>query len=78
LTARPQLKESFDMKTITYIVGTPDEIANALLNEKTRSLWDPNAKSATKTGDNSIKIVYNTSDSFSEAFTYQFVCDKEG
>jgi len=36
------------MKVVTYLIATPDEIANALTDEKVRPQWDMNVKSIEK------------------------------
>jgi hypothetical protein len=36
------------MKTVTYIIASPDEVANTLTDEKIRHLWDPSVKAAIK------------------------------
>lgn len=33
--------ETFELKMSTFLIGAPDELATALLDIKTRSLWDP-------------------------------------
>ena len=55
---KAHVKEPFDMKVVTYLTGSPDEIANCLMNEKQRSLWDPALKMMTKIGDDKYKIIY--------------------
>lgn len=50
-SAKSSMKEVFDLKSITYVIGSPDEVATALLDEKQRHLWDPSLKEAVKTPD---------------------------
>jgi hypothetical protein len=80
LTNRVSIKESFEQKTVTYLIGSPDEIANALVDEKTRSLWDPNVKTVARNNDETIKITYGALNQtpLNETIQYSFVCDKEG
>ena len=40
----PQIKDGFDLKIVTSFMGTPDDVAYALTNEKKRILWDPTLK----------------------------------
>lgn len=39
------IKDNFNIKAVTYLVGTPEEISFALIDEKLRPLWDPRIKS---------------------------------
>jgi hypothetical protein len=36
------------MKSVTYLVASPDEIAMTLTDVKSRQLWDPKVKSIVK------------------------------
>lgn len=36
------------MKAVTYLIASPDEIAQALVNEKTRKQWDLNLETVNK------------------------------
>lgn len=38
---KPSVTEGFSIKLLTYILGTPDEIANLLENAELRTQWDP-------------------------------------
>jgi hypothetical protein len=49
------IKQNFDMKVVTYVIATPDEIANALINEKQRPEWDLNVQSISKQGEDCFK-----------------------
>lgn len=60
LSNKVVIKDAFDLKTVTYLIGSPDEIANALVNEKTRSLWDPNLKSVQRNNQDVIQLNYGT------------------
>jgi hypothetical protein len=42
------------MKVVTYIIASPDEVANTLTDEKIRHLWDPSVKAAVKQSENVI------------------------
>ncbi len=80
LTNKAILKEAFELKTVTYLIGSPDEIANALVDEKTRSMWDPNVKTIIRNNDDTIKITYGAHSlvPLNETINYSFICDKEG
>lgn len=45
------------MKVVTSFIGSPDEIINALMNEKKRAQWDPTLKIMVKQ-QNKYKITY--------------------
>jgi hypothetical protein len=71
----------FDQKSLTYLIASPDEIANALVDEKIRPLWDPNVQSITKLGDDNLKVIYNpktNQNPITETLKYNFIVDKEG
>lgn len=36
------------MKTVTYLMASPDEVANVLTDEKLRCFWDPNVIAAVR------------------------------
>ena len=57
---KPSVTEGFSIKLLTYILGTPDEIANLLENAEKRTLWDPEVEQATKVGKDSISLRYST------------------
>jgi hypothetical protein len=42
---------TIEVKAVTYLLATPEEVANALVDEKTRAQWDPHTKSVQKKGD---------------------------
>ncbi len=75
-----KIKETFETKVITYLLGTPDEIAQALVDEKTRAAWDPNVSKIQKITDDTIKMIYSNSqnESLTELLKYTFLIDKEG
>lgn len=35
------VKESFEVKAVTYLMATPDEICSAITDPLQRPLWDP-------------------------------------
>jgi hypothetical protein len=45
------IPSTIEVKAITYLLATPDEVANALVDEKSRSQWDPHTKNVVKKGD---------------------------
>ena len=55
------MNESFNVKAVSYVIGSPDEVANALTEEKTRQLWDPNLKSMEKLFGDAYKLTYTSS-----------------
>jgi len=46
------------LKAVTYLVGSPDEVAHALLDEKQRMQWDPRLRSFVKTAEDTFKATY--------------------
>eukprot|EP00347_Sterkiella_histriomuscorum_P015068 403358431 len=73
-----QLTESFNVKSVSYVIASPDEVANALTDEKMRQLWDPSLKSIEKTGENNYKLIYTSADQsqvLSESISFSFVQD---
>lgn len=68
------------MKANTYLLATPDEIASALVDEKTRLLWDLKATKVEKSGEDCIVISYTNSDgtTINETLKYNFIHDKDG
>ena len=42
------------MKVVTYLIGSPDEVAITLTDERNRHLWDPNIKAVVKKGEDTI------------------------
>ncbi|CDW89743.1 start domain containing protein [Stylonychia lemnae] len=78
---KQNLIESFDVKSVTYLVASPDEIANILTDEKTRQFWDPCLKSVEKLADDTFKLTYQGGELNSfiiETVKYNFVLDGEG
>jgi hypothetical protein len=53
-----QSKDSFEMKALTYVTASPDEVAAALIDEKVRQQWDLSIKSIEKKGDDLIFVQY--------------------
>eukprot|EP00347_Sterkiella_histriomuscorum_P015762 403355775 len=44
-----QMSESFEIKCVINVTATPDEIAQALIDEKQRNMWDLDALKVTRT-----------------------------
>ena len=42
------VKENFEVKAITYLVATPDEVANSIIDPVQRTQWDGQLSSAAK------------------------------
>lgn len=72
-TANP-VSEDFNMKVVTYLLATPDEIANVLMDPDKRAQWDPDLVSATANGTNSYRATYRTNN-YTETLTYSAVLD---
>ena len=69
-------KTDFTMKAITTVIGFPDEIAHALVDEKKRHLWDINCTGITRKpikGDH-FEVQYTTLEGkiVTERLTYTF------
>ena len=82
---RKQIKnnliESFDIKTVSYLVASPEEIANIMTDEKNRKNWDPSLKSIEKVGDDSYRLTYQGGELNSfiiEQVKYNFILDGDG
>ena len=75
-----QINEPFETKAVTYLLGSPDEIATALTDVTTRISWDPNVKSIEKSGEDTFKIQYEGANGsiYAETIKYNFILDKEG
>lgn len=56
------LPREFSIKMTTFLIATPDEIADALSNPEKRMRWDLNACTITKQ-DKNLSITYTTSQS---------------
>ena len=50
--------ESFDIKCVSYLVASPEEIANIITDEKNRKNWDPSLKSIEKVADDTFRLTY--------------------
>jgi hypothetical protein len=46
------------VKLLTYIIGTPDEIANLFENTAARKLWDPMVTDCQKVSEGTFNIRY--------------------
>jgi len=51
---KPAIKEPFTMKIVSYLIASPEEVANTLVDEKVRHLWDPNVKSVVKKDEDNL------------------------
>jgi hypothetical protein len=63
----PLVNFSFDVKSVTHMMATPDEISIALTDASQRLQWDNGITAVEKTGEDSIRLTYETCD----GFTYQ-------
>lgn len=52
------IKENLYIKNATYLLASPDEIANALTDPLIRPQWDPSISSVIKTSEDTIKVTY--------------------
>jgi len=65
---KPKVNEAFQVKLLTYIIGTPDEIANILdKSDKNRKLWDPQCEDCTRLNAGQFALRYGA---FSEKKEY--------
>jgi hypothetical protein len=66
----------FEIKAVTYVIATPDEVYSALYDQ--RDLWDSYLTNASKKNENSIDLVYHSTDgqSFSESLKISTINDK--
>ena len=65
------LNERFQMKAVIVIVGVPGEIANALVDERSRRQWDMDLKSIHVVhSSDTLNIQYKGA--YSEDLTYTF------
>jgi len=46
------------MKAVTYLIATPEEVLNALTDEKLRPLWDNSVKTVEKQLEDCIRVTY--------------------
>jgi len=58
------------MKAVIVVVGVPGEIANALVDERSRRQWDMDLKSIHVVHSDTLKIQYKGA--YSEYLTYTF------
>ena len=58
------------MKAVTFIIASPDEVMNLLLDEKQRDKWDMRVKSASKESESCIKVVYGTETPLTETIKF--------
>jgi len=52
------VKDNFDVRAITTLIATPDEVLSALTEPLLRSQWDTQLSSAQKQGENVIVLDY--------------------
>ena len=60
------ISETFNVKAVSYMIASPDEVAVALTDVNTRKLWDPSLKTIERVGaknSNTFKITYLQSSS---------------
>ena len=77
-----QVNEQFETKAVTYLLGSPDEIATFLTDVNQRANWDPNLKSIEKVGDDTFKLSYSeingSLSTYTETVKYNFIVEKDG
>lgn len=47
-----------EIKQVTYILSSPEELALVLLDDKNRRLWDFSVQSVTKISEDCFKVAY--------------------
>ena len=56
------VKENIEVKSVTIMIATPDEILSALTDPAQRQLWDPSITTMTKQSEDAIQIIYSSYD----------------
>lgn len=72
------VSEAFNIKAVTYVMATPDEIAQALADPVQRQLWDPQVQSVTKSSSDNLSVTYTSPEgvAFSENLKVDMYLDK--
>lgn len=74
----PVVNFNFDVKAISYMMATPDEISTALIDPSQRLQWDNGLTALEKIGDDSIRLTYENADgsTYQEQVTMSNYFDK--
>lgn len=73
------MREGFNVKAVTWVMATPDEISNALTDPVQRPQWDSSISAISKQSPESIQITYKGIDGLSthtENIKVDFFMDK--
>ena len=72
-----QINDVFETKAVTYLLGSPDEVANAITDTANRQNWDPNLKEIQKISDDTFKLTYEgtNGNTYSETSKFTFLLD---
>ncbi len=72
----PIIKDAFDVKAVTTVMATPDEVFTAISDAELRSQWDPSNVGVTKAGENMLAAKY--ANSYAENLKFETFADKGG
>jgi len=67
------LKENFELKAVSTVKATPDEILTALKDPVSRKLWDSGCLQCTKKAENEFEVRY---ENYSESIVIHTFGDK--
>ena len=71
------IDSGFDLKCLTYVISSPEEVFSTLIDEKLRDQWDLRVKTVTKETDTCLKITYASTESLIETVKYNCYQDGE-